>query len=133
MKWWWYRIPIKIIGDLEEDFMTTDLTDIESLVKKWAAFVHQVGRGYTATIYDYENDVTIRDKIDSLLMKHSSNSVIEFLQLRIEKLDDSFRRITIATENPPWKVSKNKNDPGWWWYRIPKKLVGDLEEDLKNL
>ncbi|RVU41034.1 hypothetical protein FRC91_19760 [Bradymonadales bacterium TMQ1] len=105
----------------------------QSLLDRWADFIRDVARGYTFTIYDYENDLSIRDHLERMFVELNSDSVSALIQQRVEVLDDVYRRVTTFVESPPWKHSRDKSDLSWWWHRVPNKLVGDLAEDLKDL
>jgi len=113
--------------------MTSDTERAQSLIDRWADFIRDVARGYTFTMYDYENDLTIRDHLQRTRVELSSESASVLLLQRVEALDDAYRRVTTFVDAPPWKYSRNKSDLSWWWHRIPNKLVGDLAEDFKNL
>jgi hypothetical protein len=44
------------------------------------------------------------------------------------KWDEQFSQLTDATESP---VLGGRQQ--WWWRRVPKKLVGDLQKDITSL
>lgn len=113
--------------------MPPNTESAQSLIHTWSEFVRAVTRGYTFTMYDYENDLTNRDHLQRTLLELNPESANPLLRQRVETLDDAYRRVTTFVDAPPWKYSRNKSDLSWWWHRIPNKLVGDLAEDLKNL
>ncbi|TXD39595.1 hypothetical protein FRC96_06980 [Lujinxingia vulgaris] len=113
--------------------MNTEPEELHVLTNKWMKFVQTVEHGYAFTIYDYENDLSIRDHLQRMFVEVDSDSVSALIQQRVEVLDDVYRRVTTFVEVPPWKHSRDKSDLSWWWHRIPNKLVGDLAEDLKDL
>jgi hypothetical protein len=97
-----------------------------ALLNRWSRLVTQVERGYDDSIYEYENDLSVRDRLEDLVTAASPG-----LRARLEHAvaaDD--RRFTAATEelDPPLSTIW----PGWWWRRAPRRRVGELAEDLES-
>lgn len=102
--------------------------NFNELMKEWFDFIAKVEKGYTMTIDDYTNDLTLRDLLDELLQQ-----LPEGLKNKVSKLVEPsyarFKNATIILRKPLWS---DKNPP-WWKYRLPKKLVGELKEDVESL
>ncbi len=47
----------------------------------------------------------------------------------IEPWDNRFSIATNVLNKPIFR----DDNPAWWWYRIPKKLVGELKKDIDAL
>lgn len=100
---------------------------IEGLLRKWQSFVQEVTRGYSDSIYEYQNDLSAREILQTLISKTNEN-IANYINSHISDSDvcfkESTRIITKSLRNKPL-VEDN-----WWWYRIPKKMKGDIEKDL---
>lgn len=101
---------------------------LESLVEIWGRLVDQIEVGYALTGYDYANDVTSRDLIEYVVKMGPTSLRDSVLTKAVDPIDVRFkaatREIRVALPfSPP-------HHPGWWWYRIPKDLTGDLARDL---
>ena len=104
------------------------ILNFNEFIKEWFDFIAEVEEGYSMTIDDYTNDLTQRDLIDELLQQ-----VPEDLKNRVIKLiEPSDVRFKNATKILRKSLSSSKNPP-WWRYRLPKKLVGELKEDVESL
>ena len=98
-----------------------------SLLTKWEEFVISVERGYRFSIYDYTNDLSVRDILQRIIdqcplaLRHKICSAIN-------TYDEQFKTITIEKSEPIYKL---KADPSfWWWYRVPKYPGAELQNDL---
>ncbi len=47
----------------------------------------------------------------------------------IAEADDRYRNATQEVSKPIF----GSDDMPWWWWRVPKRLVGELGRDLENL
>lgn len=102
--------------------------DFNIFITEWINFIKEVEKGYTLTIDDYTNDVSKRDLIDELSQQISKDLKNKVNQL-IEFWDISFQNTT----NDLIKPLSSRENAKWWWYKIPKKLVGELKKDVKSL
>lgn len=123
-----YSLLNKITADFSRRAKHATEYTFETFIKEWRDFVDQVESGYTMTIDDYTNDLSIRELIDELLQKISA-PLKEKVVLLIEPLDEKLKQSTYELRNP---LTKRENPP-WYWYRMPKKLVGELKEDKESL
>jgi hypothetical protein len=88
------------------------MTGLNALLRDWGAFVAAVERGYDDSIYEYTNDLSVRDRLAG-----SDDP-------RVAELD---RRFEAATAEAAAPLAPRD---GWWWRRVPRRLVGDLADDL---
>ena len=99
----------------------------DEFMGQWYGFIISVEKGYTLSIYDYTNDLSLRDLIDEL-----EGQIPESLRKKVisvvDPWDKRFENETNILQQP---IHRKKDSP-WWWYRIPKKLIGELEEDIKS-
>lgn len=107
----------------------TSYKEIRKLLSKWKRFVREVAQGYEFSIYDFENDLSVRDIIDSLVDDHPSGAS---LTEELSRIDDRYREITRPVDSPPWAYPRDENEPGWWWFRIPQRLQGELSRDIER-
>jgi len=98
----------------------------DSLLSKWRAFVAEVERGYGWTLYDYQNDLSVRDEIDQVLRAVPA-SVRRQLSEPLAEADRMFER---ATEASTRSILRGRVREGAWYRRVPKVRVGELKSDL---
>lgn len=101
---------------------------LDTLLDKWSHFVIQVEQGYEDSIYEYTNDLSVRDLLDETLSKVPP-SLHEKLVQEIQIWDKRFQEATREVRKPLLSSGTRKLLP--WWSRIPKNLRGELKEDLQ--
>ena len=95
-----------------------------ALLRGWSDLVTQVERGYDDSIYEYTNDLSVRDRLDRVIAGASPG-----LRSRLERVvagDD--RRFTAATEEAARPLGRSR-----WAHRVPTLRTGELAEDLAAL
>jgi hypothetical protein len=96
---------------------------------RWSSFVRDVEDGYAFSIYDYTNDLSVRDILDSL-----ASRVPESIRVRIaselKEADDRFTKATRQVSAP--MLNGGSSTLGDRWFRIPKKLMEELRGDLES-
>ena len=111
----------------------TSHKEMRKLLSHWKRFVREVAQGYEFSIYDFENDLSVRDKIetakDSLEDDRPSGASLE---KKISEIDDRYREISRPIDPPPWAYPSDNKEPGWWWFRIPQRLQGELSRDIER-
>jgi hypothetical protein len=91
-------------------------------VDAWASLVESVEDGYTMTVDDYTNDLSVREWLE-IAEPMLTERVLESLRSRLAPLDERFRRATVVPA---------RGLPGCgagWWCRLPQTLVKELRED----
>ena len=98
-----------------------------ALLRGWADLVTRVERGYDDSIYEYTNDLSVRDRLERLVQGAGPG-----LRAKLEgALGEDDGRFEAATEDAARPLAAN--DPAWWWRRVPRRRVGELAEDLESL
>lgn len=101
------------------------------LLDRWFWFVEVVEQGYDDSIYEYTNDLSVRD-----LLKSVSDACPLPLRNRLtdtlDAWDDRFLKATAALQKPLMQ-RKGDEQPGWWRVRVPVRLGTELEKDLKEI
>jgi len=105
--------------------------DWDTYVGKWKVFISQVETGYKYSIYDYTNDLSARDILEELTEKAPPEQQAG-MKAALQTADRCFQSATNHTEQP-LTVKPQGQTAGWWWSRIPKKLEGELQEDIASL
>ncbi|MGH9970026.1 MAG: hypothetical protein ACREBG_19835 [Pyrinomonadaceae bacterium] len=100
---------------------------LNELLQGWNQFVSMVERGYKESVYDYTNDLSVRDLLESLLLNVPA-SVRDKISALLEPYDLRFQAATSPTGQP---LLRGLEDPRSWWFRIPKVLGPELEDDLR--
>ena len=101
--------------------------DLEGLIADWRRFVTELQTGYGASIYDYTNDVSVRDLLGELIASLSPTGADE-LEREIAAADDAYRAATRPSDRPLLPLAPDVHS--WWWFRIPLRPGRELEADL---
>lgn len=117
----------KVLQEFGERAVLQEPPTLEGLVNKWAGFVEEVENGYDLSIYDYTNDLSVRDLLAELLGRVDRSTQIHARQL-LQEWDERFR---FATMTAPKALEAAPVNSGWWWQRIPRVVKGELETDLR--
>jgi hypothetical protein len=101
------------------------------LIEEWSSVVAEIEQGYKLTIYDYINDITVRDDIAEMMQLLTETGKSRLAEW-VDPIDERFLR---ATREVPLPVSYPSAEPRdrWWWYRIPERLGEDLASDLCSI
>jgi hypothetical protein len=101
-----------------------------AMLGRWSHFVTQVERGYDDSIYEYTNDLSVRDRLERVIAGATPS-----LRAKLEGVlaaDD--RRFEAATEESARPLGAfGEAGPPWWWRRVPRRRVGELADDLESL
>ena len=90
---------------------------IKSLISAWYAFVESVLSGYGFSIYDYENDLSIRDRIEDEISK---GVVIDSrLKAALDSSDIRLRKVLIPLERP----LRSAPSSSWWYIGVPSTAL----------
>src|SRR5438477_11880033 len=116
---------------LELSRRTKRSQSLEELVATWKSFVSQIEIGYADSIYDYTNDLSARDLLQEIL-NDTTPAVSKAVSALLEPVDDRFLRATVPVDKPILPATGNDKDVQAWWFRIPRNLTEQLEEDLKT-
>lgn len=95
---------------------------INKSLTEWSELVQQIESGYEFGIADLENDLSSRKR---LMDMDVLNSLSELERKKLEQLDNRFISLTRVRREPYFC------DP--LLDRIPLKLMGDLEEEVRDL
>ena len=101
---------------------------LEGLLDRWRHFVIQVEQGYKYSIYEYTNDLSVRDLLEKILSK-APQTLREKLIQEIRIWDNRFQEATQEMNRPV--VPRTDPDLPSWWFRIPRNLKEELAEDLR--
>lgn len=86
------------------------------LLKQWDQLIAEVERGYRFTVYDYTNDLSVRDDLEHLISGVSPD-LRQRLTAGPKPLDERFE---LATEDAPRFLQPR---PHKWWRRVPRKPI----------
>ena len=103
-----------------------DGPSLDALLRGWSELVARVERGYDDSIYEYTNDLAVRDRLEAVLAGAGPE-----LRAEVEaRLAASDARFEAATEEGLRPLG---DAPHPWWRRVPRRRVGELAEDLVSL
>ncbi len=103
---------------------------LNQLLQEWSRFVSHVEHGYGGSIYEYTNDRSTRDLLEEVLRK-VPESLHDRLIEAIRPWDSRFRETTREVKQP-LSPSVNFETQSWWWFRVPKNVSAELENDLRS-
>jgi hypothetical protein len=99
---------------------------LDAMLGRWRAFVTAVERGYDDSIYEYTNDLSVRDRLERV-----ASGAGPALRAKLESaLAEDDRRFEAATEEADRPLGASG---GAWWRRVPRRRVGELAADLEAL
>jgi hypothetical protein len=101
-----------------------------ALLRGWSDLVTGVERGYADSIYEYTNDLSVRDRLEGVVQGAGAG-----LRVKLEgALAEGDRRFEAATEEGARPLGEfGDASPPWWWRRVPRRRVGELADDLESL
>lgn len=107
----------------------TDPPSPWTAASQWEDFVSVVAQGYDDNIYEYENDLSIRGRIDKVLPDStlSTFSDHEDFHKRISKADSQFRSACHQDI-----LIRSAGDP-WWERLVPIHASRELLDDIQRL
>jgi hypothetical protein len=97
-----------------------------AMLGRWSAFVAAVERGYDDSIYEYTNDLSVRDRLERL----AAGAGTALRAKLADALAEPDRRFEAATEEAGRPLAESEAP---WWRRVPRRRVGELAEDLTSL
>lgn len=94
----------------------------------WKQFVEWCEHGYGWSVYEYENELAVRDLIESLFhQKRLVNTTqMEWFRERVGEVDSRFR--ALLSSGP---VVKTAAAP-WWRERVPPYAGSELATDFES-
>jgi len=99
---------------------------LAAMLGRWSAFVSTVERGYDDSIYEYTNDLSVRDRLESV-----ATGAGPALRAKLRgALAGDDRRFQAATQEAARPLGESG---GAWWRRVPRRPVGELADDLESL
>ena len=99
-----------------------------ALLGRWRDFVTTVERGYDDSIYEYTNDLSVRDHLEAI-----AAGAGPALRAKLERaLAEDDRRFEAATQEADRPLGTFTGEAPTWWRRVPRRLVGELAEDLDS-
>lgn len=101
------------------------------LLDRWFWFVGAVEQGYDDSIYEYTNDLSVRDLLESVIDACPA-PLGNRLMDRLGEWDGRFLKAT-APWPKPLLTQEGSEEPSWWWVRVPVRLGTELEKDLKEI
>jgi len=101
---------------------------LEQLITEWEQLASTLKRCYPFSIYDYQNDISIRDLLQEIV-EQAPSSIREKIIRTISPLDEQFKQLTYEISSP---LLEGINPHYWWWYRLPKNAGNELMSTIKS-
>lgn len=98
------------------------------LLDQWSAFVELCEESYRSTIYEYEDEIGVRDAIQRLLDDPEVSRFPEAREWaqRIRVWDDRFRRLLEPLPRP-------RPGAAWWKAGVPRYGGPEFAEDIRRI
>ena len=118
----------RLLAELAERSGRED--SLGAMLGRWSHFVTQVERGYDDSIYEYTNDLSVRDRLERVIAGAGPDLRAK-LEGAVAADDRGFEAATEESARPLGEFG----DAGapWWWRRVPRRRVGELADDLESL
>ncbi|AHH99841.1 hypothetical protein GCM10010174_44690 [Kutzneria viridogrisea] len=112
---------------LAESGRATHVSPTE-LLDRWDGFVVLCEEGYEDNIYEYNNDLSVRDAIDSVLRDGRLREFDQWqwFKEQVDAIDARFRAVTY-----PEPVRGGADWP-WWRAHVPARAGSELAADLHS-
>jgi hypothetical protein len=102
---------------------------LDAMLGRWSAFVTTVERGYEDSVYEYTNDLSVRDRLEGV-----AAGAGPALRAKLHgALAEDDRRFAAATQEADRPLGEFAEAAPSWWRRVPRRRVGELAEDLDAL
>jgi hypothetical protein len=102
---------------------------LENLLERWKRFVSEVEQGYGDSIYEYANDLAVRNLLKNIETDAPAN-LRASLAAYLAPLDRRFFDATRPVRRTIPGLAQQSDAP--WSVRIPKKADGELLDDLRS-
>jgi hypothetical protein len=93
----------------------------------WEQFVDACEQGYDWSIYEYDNDILVRDLIQTLLGDPRLVTITQmsWFRERVTEIDNRFKALSVA--GPVVRP-----EAPWWRARVPAYAGPELAADLES-
>ncbi|HWK88427.1 MAG TPA: hypothetical protein VNP72_00480 [Longimicrobium sp.] len=99
----------------------------QSMLDEWRKFVQQCQDGYPFNIYEYHNDLSVRDRIEACLHETAADADAQAgFAAGVAEEDERFR----ALLQPGVQVGPEED--AWWHRGVLRYAWRDLARDLKD-
>ncbi|HEU0014979.1 MAG TPA: hypothetical protein VFQ45_14925 [Longimicrobium sp.] len=99
----------------------------DSMLEEWRAFVQQCQNGYPYNIYEYHNDLSVRDRIEACLREEGADAALQpEFAAGVAEVDERFRGLL----KPGVQVGPEED--AWWHRGVLRYAWRDLARDLKD-
>ncbi len=107
------------------------LITVERMVTKWSRFVTEVESGRPDSVDEYANDIWLRDALEDLYTLLSPAGR-RGLASELESVDGRFDAATRPVSDSFWPAVRGWEPQRWWYYRVPRQLSAQFEQDLRG-
>lgn len=98
-------------------------------IAAWRSFVTRVETGYSMNIYEFENDRSVRGRIEALLNDERVAHSLGFSDFRREVLEEDSRYHALLQPD----IQIMTGDDTWWERGVPRYAGHDLVSDFADL
>jgi len=99
---------------------------LNGMLAAWRELADEIESGYRLTVYDYTNDLCVRNLLVEVLAVIPTGEVRSRVEREIEEGDLRYKAVT----HPVARQIHGGPDAPWWFFRAPNLIVGELAEDL---
>lgn len=98
------------------------------LLDTWKQFVAECKSGYEMSIYEYDNDLSVRDKIEEIISAKQVKGYQEYYDFskKVDFIDNLFKKLLSPNV-------KRDNKYTWWQQGILVKAGEEYARDINDL
>jgi hypothetical protein len=97
-----------------------------ALVEQWRSFVESCEDGCDEDIFEYENDLSVRDTLERILRSEKLQRFEQMSWVR-SQVDDADQRFRALLSD-----EKVRSDGAWWQVRMPRLVGPALAADVRD-
>ena len=105
-----------------------DAGTCRKLIRDWSVFIATVRHGYSFSLWDYENDLYVRDRIQIALNK--GVDLQPEMRTTLSRLDQEFKALLVPLRMP---LLKNAPPEEFWYFGLPLNANPELLQDAQRL
>ncbi|MEM8940117.1 MAG: hypothetical protein AAGC64_12295 [Bacteroidota bacterium] len=99
----------------------------KELLNAWAQFVDECCTGYEMSIYEYDNDLSVRNAIEKILSEDNLSNYPGFQRFKesVLSIDNTFKKLLLSG-------FERDNQSSWWQKGVLKKAGEEYAKDIKD-
>ena len=99
----------------------------QEILNAWAQFVDECCIGYKMSIYEYDNDLSVRDAIEKILTEDRLSNYPDFQVFKksVLSIDNTFKKLLLSDFD-------RDNKSSWWQKGVLKEAGKEYVKDIRD-